>query len=99
MKTITKTVLALTALMMLTFGISSAKTIGGCCDGPLVATVRPAATPTKIRAGRSTGSRGILSRPRSLYRLTSLLNSVPQYGLILKPWKDSRRPNSPTKAG
>ena len=33
MKTITKTVLSLMALMMLTFGISSAKSGGGCCDG------------------------------------------------------------------
>jgi hypothetical protein len=33
MKTITKTVLSLMALMMLTFGISSAKSSGGCCDG------------------------------------------------------------------
>jgi hypothetical protein len=33
MKTITKTVLSLMALMMLTFGISYAKSSGGCCDG------------------------------------------------------------------
>jgi hypothetical protein len=33
MKMITKTVLGLMALMMLTFGISSAKSSGECCDG------------------------------------------------------------------
>jgi len=33
MKTITKTVLSLMALMMLTFGISLAESNGGCCSG------------------------------------------------------------------
>jgi hypothetical protein len=33
MKTITKAVLSLMALMMLTFGLSSAKSSGGCCNG------------------------------------------------------------------
>ena len=34
MKTITKTVLSLMALMMLSFGVSSAKS-SGCCDGSI----------------------------------------------------------------